>query len=198
MIAVVEKLHPTAIDETGNRYGRWTVLGYAGLIGSGGLGGRRRTQWRCRCDCGKEKIIRGGVLRAGRSKSCGCFRKEVIGDRTRLPRGEAAFNLVYCSVKRGAKSRNYVFELTKKQVRDIVVQNCHYCGSPPQQKMQSHGINGDFLYSGIDRTNNDLGYFEGNIVPCCGICNYMKRTMSVEQFKDHIIKIYKHFVERDA
>lgn len=28
--------------------------------------------WRCRCDCGKEKLVSGRVLKAGGTKSCGC------------------------------------------------------------------------------------------------------------------------------
>lgn len=29
-------------------------------------------QWLCKCDCGKEVIVKGGNLRNGNSKSCGC------------------------------------------------------------------------------------------------------------------------------
>lgn len=28
--------------------------------------------WRCRCDCGAERVSRTGTLRAGKHKSCGC------------------------------------------------------------------------------------------------------------------------------
>jgi len=32
--------------------------------------------WLCRCECGNEKSIRSGDLRTGKSKSCGCLRRE--------------------------------------------------------------------------------------------------------------------------
>ena len=32
--------------------------------------------YRCRCECGTEKIVAGTVLRTGRIQSCGCLRKE--------------------------------------------------------------------------------------------------------------------------
>ncbi len=28
--------------------------------------------WRCRCECGLEKVIRGDSLKSGRTRSCGC------------------------------------------------------------------------------------------------------------------------------
>jgi hypothetical protein len=49
------------IDLTGERFGRWTVIAYAG-----------RHRWSCVCSCGARVIVDGGNLRGGRSKSCGC------------------------------------------------------------------------------------------------------------------------------
>lgn len=34
--------------------------------------------WKCRCDCGNEKIIRASDLIAGKIKSCGCLKTEVL------------------------------------------------------------------------------------------------------------------------
>lgn len=33
--------------------------------------------WLCRCDCGNEHIVASGKLIQGKSKSCGCYRKEI-------------------------------------------------------------------------------------------------------------------------
>lgn len=54
------------MDLTGQTYGRWTVLKEALKNPHGGR------QWKCRCTCGREKIINHGNLRGGKSKSCGC------------------------------------------------------------------------------------------------------------------------------
>lgn len=35
----------------------------------------KTTFWKCRCDCGKEKIIRHGELRESGTKSCGCYQR---------------------------------------------------------------------------------------------------------------------------
>ena len=54
------------IDLTGQRYGHLVVIEYAGR------NERRESLWRCLCDCGKESIVRGDVLRRGTTESCGC------------------------------------------------------------------------------------------------------------------------------
>lgn len=53
------------VDLTGQRYGRLTVLAPAENIGS-------RTAWLCRCDCGRETVVKTHHLRSGHTKSCGC------------------------------------------------------------------------------------------------------------------------------
>lgn len=37
-----------------------------------------RTMWLCKCSCGKEIIVRGSSLTSGNSKSCGCYRDELL------------------------------------------------------------------------------------------------------------------------
>lgn len=39
-------------------------------------------RWNCRCDCGKEFISYGQDLRRGKTKSCGCFTRSTIGERS--------------------------------------------------------------------------------------------------------------------
>jgi hypothetical protein len=43
--------------------------------------GRRRTQWLCKCDCGKMVAVEQHNLISGNSKSCGCLNNELIKDR---------------------------------------------------------------------------------------------------------------------
>lgn len=61
-------------DETGKRYGRWTVLEKAESNDRGDA------YWLCRCDCGTERVVKGGSLRSGDSKSCGCYHREVSAE----------------------------------------------------------------------------------------------------------------------
>lgn len=64
------------IDMTGQKFGRWTVIGFD-------CNKNRRTMWKCRCDCGTERSVEGARLRGGRSKSCGCLLRESTALRSR-------------------------------------------------------------------------------------------------------------------
>jgi hypothetical protein len=55
-----------AIDLTGQRFGRLTVLCLDSTDG--------QAYWRCRCDCGTERSFRSARLRSGYTTSCGCAR----------------------------------------------------------------------------------------------------------------------------
>lgn len=61
----------TLDDLSGKRFGRWTVL-----FQSPNKFKSRATMWHCRCDCGNEKDISRSNLLSGKTKSCGCYRKE--------------------------------------------------------------------------------------------------------------------------
>lgn len=39
-------------------------------------GSNGHTLWRCRCECGKEKVLPVSSVRSGHTKSCGCYGKE--------------------------------------------------------------------------------------------------------------------------
>lgn len=39
----------------------------------------RGAWWNCQCDCGTINKVRGGALRFGSTKSCGCLQKEIVG-----------------------------------------------------------------------------------------------------------------------
>lgn len=58
-------------DRTNIKYGKLTAIEYLG-----------KSMWKCQCDCGNEKIVYGGHLENGHTKSCGCFRpprKNLLG-----------------------------------------------------------------------------------------------------------------------
>lgn len=56
---------PPRIDRTGNRYGLWTVIGFAKKLHYGAM-------WTCLCDCGNIKDVLYRSLEAKSSTSCGC------------------------------------------------------------------------------------------------------------------------------
>lgn len=57
------------IDLTGQKFGRLTVVRFAGRSR------HRLSLWECSCECGKTTTVTSGNLRQGISKSCGCGRE---------------------------------------------------------------------------------------------------------------------------
>lgn len=73
------------------------------------------------------------------------------------------------------------FDLTIEQFLLLVTQNCFYCDKPPAQVMIA--ATSKFVYNGIDRIDNELGYNIENCVSACKECNLVKRNATFEQFE---------------
>lgn len=58
-------------DITNKKFGRWTVIGFFEVRNN-------NSYWKCICDCGNEKTVKGNALRSGKSKSCGCYNKDRV------------------------------------------------------------------------------------------------------------------------
>ena len=65
------------IQMSNKKYGSLTVLEFFG-------NGKNGARWKCRCDCGEEKIVDGYLLRRGSVKTCGCrinLKDNLIGNK---------------------------------------------------------------------------------------------------------------------
>ena len=175
----------------GKKFERWFILDFIEYRGK-----KCKQYWLCLCDCGKIVEVRGDGLCNGTSRSCGCLKNEEFGLRTRgnkLRRkayGEAALNTIYGSYKIGAKKRNHEFDLSKNEFKRLISKNCYYCDKKPKQIRKQKDTYGEYIYNGIDRVNNKLGYNKKNCVTCCKFCNIMKLDLTQKEFYKHIEKIY--------
>ncbi len=83
------------------------------------------------------------------------------------------------SIINSAKHRKIDFSLTSKQVFTLLDKNCFYCG-------QKDTI-------GIDRVDSNTGYTLENCIPCCSMCNYMKKDFKQSDFILQCKKIVAYF-----
>lgn len=60
------------LDLTNRRFTNLVAIECVGRDKQGGA------LWRCKCDCGNEKVLRRSVLMSGKAKSCGCKQKEAV------------------------------------------------------------------------------------------------------------------------
>lgn len=172
-----------AVEIAGQRFGRLLVL--RRLPNRKNSAGNQESIWQVRCDCGAEKALRATDLRSGGVNSCGCLKREL----RQLPVGVAAKNRVLNTYRQHAKQKKLVWGITRKMFDALVQGDCHYCGLPPSNISQHIDLNGSYIYNGIDRRDNALGYIEGNVVSCCKICNLMKRNLTEKEFLSQCARV---------
>ena len=87
------------IDESGNKYGRLTVLRRDIAAPS------RQVKWFCQCECGNTSSVTGTYLRNGHTRSCGCLMSESRQNRfvkhglTSGNSGKHDLMAIYCGMK---------------------------------------------------------------------------------------------------
>ena len=175
-------------DLTGKKFGRLTAI-ERGMVSNK----HRHVRWLCQCDCGNEKIIDGQSLRTGATQSCGCLNKESPNNKRRLVLGRANMRDLICIYKTGADKRGYDFTLTEEQFKKLTSSNCYYCGGKPSNIYNKKGSNGEYIYNGIDRKDNNKGYTVENSVPCCYTCNRAKGTLTLQEFKDWVKRLCNNY-----
>lgn len=99
--------HKRFKDLTAQRFDRWTVVSFAGMVGTEGA------YWNCVCDCGTERPVRSLNLRYGKTHSCGCYNSDAIVSR----------NHVHGYARRGHKSQEY---MTWERMRSRCLCPTHY------------------------------------------------------------------------
>lgn len=146
--------------------------------------------WYCLCECGNTTETTYYALLGGKARSCGCINTEITANRNKIEFGEAAFNALYNVYRKGAIKRKLDFSLTKEEAKKLFQGTCFYCGIEPSNI--SKGSNGNFIYNGIDRFDNAIGYTPDNIVSCCSQCNYAKRNYGFLDFKEWARRLAKN------
>lgn len=176
-------------DLSGMKFGRWTVIEFSNYDEN------RNLHWKCKCDCGTEKITIGKNLKSGYTNSCGCL--QINNRRNALLKNGStyAFNTLFYSYKRGAKQRGFNFELDENKFKELTQQNCYYCGCKPNQIKKVKSTSENYTYNGIDRLDSLEGYTVENSVSCCGTCNFAKREMSEQDFFTWIERVYNYSIK---
>ena len=169
-------------DETGKEYGKWKVIRKEPRPPhrSG-----RGQYFLCECSCSHKtrRIISGNALRTNTSTNCGCEWRYAVRN------SDAPFTMLLGIYSRNAVKRRKPFALTIADIKDLCQQECHYCGQRPSCLLKPF-LSRNFRYNGIDRIDSRLGYARPNCVPCCKTCNTAKLSMTVDEFRDWIRRVY--------
>jgi hypothetical protein len=164
--------------------------------------------WECKCVCGTIKNIKSNRLISGKTKSCGCLKKEInkkniniaINKRRKFKPEIASARRIwqnYCYAD-GVTSKSPL--LTFEEFYKKSQMPCYYCGILPSNKFNlfkyahnkgsNYSIsNGTFIYNILDKLNNNKPYINDNCVSCCLLCSRAKNKKSVEEFYKFIQKL---------
>jgi hypothetical protein len=121
-----------AIDLTGQKYGRLTVIGEAPKRG-------RVKHWHTICDCGTEKEVAGQAMRYGQTQSCGCLQRERAREIRRVKHGHS-------KARNGRPSKEY-------QAWRNAITRCH---NPKVWSYKDYGAKGIIV---CDEWRNDFAAF---------------------------------------
>lgn len=152
----------------------------------------KKTYFNCQCECGNYKKILAGNVLNNTIKSCGCKKKQLIAKANIEYYGENKQLSVEKRMYSDYKLHGKAFDLTFEEFNKIIQLNCNYCGSAPNHLRFNKSKKLSALLNGVDRLDSTKGYTKDNCVPCCTTCNYMKNTLSVTTFLEHIKKIKNH------
>lgn len=147
------------IDLTGKRFGRLTVVEFDHFEMKGV---HKRPYWKCRCDCGNERIVTSHSLASGSVTSCGCLRSEKL--RALRYKGYPY-----------RERLSYVLRMAKKRCYDPNSEYYHNYGARGiricDEWMGSDGLDNFTKWANengyrpgltLDRKDNDKGYSPDN------------------------------------
>lgn len=164
--------------------------------------GKNEWLWECKCDCGEIFHVREyKILNRYGCHSC-TNKKTSTETALKKKNGITHYGLknrLYKDYKYGASKRCIDFNISFDDFVNLMEQDCYYCGESPVlhegelQYMQK--TIEPWKHNGIDRVNSNIGYENGNVVPCCSKCNYAKHDLTKDEFYKWIVQIYNHLVE---
>ena len=178
-------------DLTGQKFHKLTVIEYAG-----------RDKWNypvwlCQCECGNFTKATSSKLkgkRGARKVSCGCAKPNAFKSKRKVfP--ELTYTVEYKVLREyrdGAIRRGHSWDLDVDTVMRLLNGDCYYCGTKPASAKRLYKNSKPSYFNGIDRKNPAIGYTIDNCVTCCTRCNYMKGSMTAEEFIEVVNQISKN------
>lgn len=140
---------------------------------------------KCTCKCGKKVDVLMSNIRRGATRSCGCFKKDIVKLGVNNPNWNGIGDIsgtLFKNLKNSAKNRKLEFDLDKEYLWDLFLKQEKKCA-----------ISGVELFFGsvdikftrnasLDRIQNDIGYIKGNVQWVHKDINIMKHIHSLSDF----------------
>ena len=131
----------------GKRFGRLVVVEEAGKNKS------KSILWACKCDCGNTKVLIGGNLRSGDTKSCGCIQKERL--TTHGMSGTSTYKIWEMMIQRCYNPNNTHYKDYGGRGIILCAEWLKFKGFFDDMGVRPIGLS-------IDRIDNEKGYYKAN------------------------------------
>lgn len=166
-------------DLTNKKFGILTPISYFTI----NRWNRPNTYWLCKCDCGKEIKVRAESLVIGDKVSCGC-----IDFKNPLLYSPRLIKRYYKTIKSDAARRHLEFNIIIEDLENLMIKQNSICA------LSGNSISIDSSNSSLDRIDNQIGYVIDNIQWVYRPINYMKNTLSNDDFIKlcHDVSSYKN------
>lgn len=169
----------------GDKIERWTILA------EGQKQGYRRV-WKCRCDCGIEREVLDQNLRLGRSKSCGCYSRDVVWTGHGKIPGTYWARLKADSNRR---QRSIPFDLTIEDAWSLFEKQsgrCALTGTEISFAETTREYWAKGTTASLDRIDSSSGYELGNVQWVHKDINKMKQNFPEERFIELCKMVVEH------
>lgn len=143
-------MHHATVDMVGKKCGKLTVIERKGTHPK-----RGGAMWLCRCECEREKVIEGRLLRDGTTTSCGCVKKG--NGRTHGHTNSPTYYSWTSMLARCLNERHHAYK--NYGGRGITV--CEEWGTF-SAFLRDVGERPSLEHE-LDRIDNNKGYFQGNV-----------------------------------
>ena len=174
-------------DLRGQKYGQATVLEFSHTSG------RKKSNWKCRCDCGIVFVMSGYNLRRLKNPNCGCtkvLRPSVWRGKGTIP------GSYYTKTKRGADMRNLSFHITLDNMWDKLEEQQHKCALTGVKIEFRRWDNKVPTTASIDRIDSNLGYTVDNIQWVHKVINAMKMNLREDEFVNWCTRVVNKMTKK--
>jgi len=181
----VGKNHKYRNEILNHRFGKLVAFEFAGQTQN-----NKRTLWKCRCDCGNEKIVRSDCLRQGAVTSCGC-NANLTGSDSKGWKGFGEISSsLWSRIKIGASKRKLEFSITIEYIWDLFLKQNRKCALTGLDLGLGKKTK-DFQArtASLDRIDSKKGYIKGNVQWVDKRINFMKQAFSQDEFVDLCKKV---------
>lgn len=153
--------------------------------------GNAYPQWKCRCKCGKEIVVRQQNLREGGTSSCGCLIKDM--NHERLFTGHQQLSGDYVShVRKSAGKRQIAYDVETQYLYELFVNQGRICALSGVELTLNPSWENGRQDASIDRIDSGEGYVEGNVRWTHKVANRMRGELDDATFIDWCRQVYSH------